>query len=122
MSKPASDIKPMFAFSEKDKEVTFDIIIDGMKVSRKLAKGFSKYPDNATVIDAVFEEQSMNFAINYQPTNKTYRFKVRRLPCKIHANRTKIEYATDRVTLILYKKEREPWRPYIDTDFETDHD
>ena len=88
----------------QDKEVTFDIIIDGMKVSRKLAKGFSKYPDNATVIDAVFEEQSMNFAINYQPTNKTYRFKVRRLPCKIHANRTKIEVNSFDLSFIFSKE------------------
>jgi hypothetical protein len=87
------------AFSEKDKEVQFDIVIDGLKVSRKLAKYFTKYPSNATILDTVFEEQSMNFAITYHPSSKTYRFQVKRLPTPIHPERTKIQ-----VDKIIYFK------------------
>jgi hypothetical protein len=79
------------AFEEKDYKVKFQIIIDGLKVSRRLTKAFAKYPDNATVNDCVFQEQSMNYAITFHPSSKTYRFQVKRLPCPIDASKTKIK-------------------------------
>lgn len=90
MTKPASECKPMYAFEERDNRVKFQIIIDGLKVSRHLTKAFAKYPDNATIVDCEFREQSMNYAINFHPSSKTYRFQVKRLPCPIDTSKTKI--------------------------------
>lgn len=119
MTKPASECKPMYAFEERDNRVKFQIIIDGLKVSRHLTKAFAKYPDNATIVDCEFREQSMNYAINFHPSSKTYRFQVKRLPCPIDTSKTKITYDTDKVKIVLFKKVRESWRPYNEFDFET---
>lgn len=116
MAKPAIEIKPMFAFSETNNSAIFEIVIDGMRVSSKLANLFSKRPSNATVLDTEFQEESMNFAIQYK--DKLYRLQMRRLPSPINPNKTKIEYENDRITIKLKKRDTTSWRDYANVDFE----
>jgi len=116
MTKPANDIKPMYAFSETANSVLFEIVIDGLRVSSKLTNLFAKRPTNATVLDTEFKEESMNFAIQYK--EKLYRLQMHRLPSPINPNKTKIEYDNDTISIKLKKKEAISWRDYANVDFE----
>ena len=89
----------LVAFSEKDNEVTFCLVLDGLKVKRAITKGLSLYPTKSIVLNEIFNEQSLNFAIEVRPstkgsshaTSKIYRFKINRLPTEINPDKTKVK-------------------------------
>ena len=77
------------AFSETSNSAIFEIVIDGMKVSKKLSNLFVKRPNDASIITSEFKDQSMNYAIEYK--DKIHRLSMRRLPSLICPKKTKIE-------------------------------
>ncbi|CAF0714255.1 unnamed protein product [Brachionus calyciflorus] len=112
-------IRPNYSFEENDKNVTFVLIIDDLKVKRKLSRKFQKYPINARVINQSFEEQSINFTIKSLNNSIVYQFLIKRLPTQIIVEKTKIKYDNNKIELILTKAETETWKPYVEYDFET---
>ena len=90
-------MKCLDAFSETDNEAKFEIIIDGLQVERSPIKLFKKYPENAVILDEIFLEQSINYAVVFRKgsnssfsNSKTYRLHIKRLPFQIYHEKTKI--------------------------------
>lgn len=67
------------------------LVIDGLKVERKMAKGFAKQPKNAIVLNQILNVQSINFALEMMTTKRHYRFHIQRLPSQINPELTKIK-------------------------------
>ncbi len=90
------------SFSEHDNKAKFEIVIPGLKCSRKLNNMFHKHPDNALILNELFTVSSMNFAIEFNPKggsygpeasnkNKVFRFKIERLPSPIKPEKTELK-------------------------------
>jgi len=116
-----ADIKPEYSFDEKGKEVTFVLVIEGLKVERKITKAFKMEPKNANIINKIWTEQSINFGLELLSNRKVYRFHIKRLPSRIDPEKTKVKFEKDRVIIVISKEDTESWKPYIDSDFETIH-
>ncbi|RNA38732.1 hypothetical protein BpHYR1_013987 [Brachionus plicatilis] len=102
----------MNSFEETNKTVTFVLIIDELKVKRKISKKFQKFPSNAVLMSKDFRMQSMNFSIKIFNPSRVYQFEIKRLP-------TQISYGNGKIEIHLKKAEKESWKPYADFDFET---
>ena len=87
------------AFSETEHEARFELVVDGLRVERRLVKAFRKCPENAVVLNEIFQEQSLNFAFEFRkssqnpttPNSRRYRLHIKRLPTRIYPERTKIK-------------------------------
>ena len=92
----------LVAFSEKNQEVTLCLVIDGLKVEKKILKGFKNGPKkSSTILNEIFNEQSLNFAIEVRPStkgsrtsnggSKIYRLQINRLPTQINPDKTVVK-------------------------------
>jgi hypothetical protein len=108
--------------------VTFKLVIDGLRTHRKLTNPLKKSLKNATIINKIIGEQSINFAVEYRPISqsgsvsgspKVYRFQKIRLPSKIIPDKCRIDFDNDKIFIKLKKTEAESWRNYVDRNFET---
>lgn len=115
----------LVSFSEKGLQAKFILILDGMKVERRLNRYLSLVPKNGIILNEEFKEQSIHLGIHFPKHesghDKTYRFEIKRLPTQILPDKTKVTYEKDKVTIRLTKKVNEPWQSYKDSDFETIH-
>lgn len=68
------------------------LIVDGLRVKRRLSNPLVKWPSNAQVLNQIINEQSINLGIELvKPTQKLYRFEIKRLPTPINPEKTKIK-------------------------------
>jgi hypothetical protein len=104
------------------------LVVDGLRTARKLTNPLKKSLKNATIINKIIGEQSINLAFEYRPIShsgsvsgspKIYRFQKRRLPSKIMPDKCRIDFDNDKIIVKLKKTEVESWRNYVDHDFET---
>jgi hypothetical protein len=77
-------------FNEKDEDVTFTCIVDGLKVERKITKAWKSCPKNARILNEIIKEQSLNVAIQLKNSIKIDRFEIKRLPTEIIPEKSKI--------------------------------
>lgn len=76
---------------ETGNEASFVLVIDGLKVERKLSHALTKYPKNGIVLNEILTSQSVNFAIELPSKKHIYRFHIQRLPSSINPEKSKIK-------------------------------